>query len=239
MPLEKSSENSTPSSSSSSFEFKKEFPKLKKVLDEFIEKCSHKEEAEVLAYLANVGKSAASNLMASEIQERYQKKVDAWKEKNINKTDENTQKLLYLYEHATCLEKIFNRLDYHVMSEADWEIQFPPVSEESVGNDEEETTTEQDAKKRKLDISENQTTAATSSNINTLEFSCSYNGDNEGQGTYEWRCLKAWDRGEDCVELVLDETIRKQDKEVLERFAPLPKEDVESFLSTLFYTSFS
>ena len=238
MPPKKSSKNST-SSSPSSFNFKKEFPKLKKVLDEFIEKCSYDEEGEVLEYLTNARKSAASNLMTSEIQERYQKKMDSWKEKNSNNTDENTQKLLYLYEHATCLEKTFNRLDYHVMSEADWEIQFPPVSEESVGNDEEETTTEQDAKKRKLDISENQTTAATSSNINTLEFSCSYNGDNEGQGTYEWRCLKAWDRGEDCVELVLDETIRKQDKEVLERFAPLPKEDVESFLSTLFYTSFS
>jgi len=238
MPPKKSSKNST-SSSPSSFNFKKEFPKLKKILDEFIEKCSYEEEGEVLEFLTDARKSTVSNLMTIKIQERYQKKVDAWKEKNINKTDENTQKLLYLYEHATCLEKEFNRLDCHIMSETNWEIQFPPVSEERVANDEDETTNKPtNAKKRKLGA-KNQTTPASSSNTNKLEFVCSYNGDNEGDGSYEWRCLAAWGDVEDGSEVVLHETARKEDKEVLERFAPLPKEDVESFLSALFDSSFS
>jgi hypothetical protein len=71
-----------------------------------------------------------------------------------------------------------------------------------------------------------------------IGFECTYYGDDEGQGSYNWECICARDTSYNSCDVVLNPANKKH-KVVLDKFGSIPPEEVNAFLSSMFECSFS
>ena len=161
--------------------------------NELIEKSNADDIADFEPVLENAHKRIRKELLAIPIRKRFAAKASSLT------VEKDGQVFIDLCNNTRCLFKKFNRLDYHVLSKAKWEIKLKDGEE--------------------------------------LLFTCSFNGDDEGEGAYYWSILKSGGDQQYPFEIKLNEK-RKSDKELTQKLG-LELKDASRFLSMMYSCSFS